>query len=377
MDKKILIISPFPTHPPYSGNSRCILSYSEMLTEAGYNVYFFWISEYDTTKEIEEQMIDYWKDKLIIFKQNLGHRLIKVFFRYFRFYRMGYFKVDDYYPFGIKKVLLRILLNNHFDCVIVNYIFLSKIFKYITDSKKLLYTHDVFTNRYQITGNKWFSVTANEESKALNRADAILAIQENEAVFSSYLTNRIVISVYTFFKLIETPFVGSKVLLYLAGNNYHNIEAITTFIDKVFRVLIPMHPEIKMLIGGSICKVINRSLGDDSIELIGEIKDSIDFYSLGDIFINPTLSGTGLKLKSFEAMAYGKVVISHPHNTSGIYNKEQAPIIVAQSLDDYVENINFLFSHKEKIIELKNESIKYIKELNSIVKERFSEAIEN
>jgi glycosyltransferase involved in cell wall biosynthesis len=377
MSKKILIISPTSTHPPFSGNAKCILSYAEMLTEAGYDIFFLWVADYNSTLEEEALTRKYWKDNLTIFKLNLFHRVLKAFYRYIRFNIRGNYKIDDFHPYGIKRVLKKIQKNTHFDSVIVNYVFFSKVFKHINNSKKILYTHDVFTNKYQHTGNPWFSVTANEEAKALDRADTILAIQENEGVFFSYLTTKKVLTAYSFFPISVTPFTGRKVLLFLAGSNSHNLEAITTFIDSVFRILIPIHPDIKLLIGGSICNVISHAYQEDSIEFFGEVNDLIDFYSLGDIFINPTFNGTGLKIKTFEAMAYGKVVISHPHNTIGIYKREQAPILIAQNYTDYINHINSLFESNEKILEVKNESMKYILDLNSIAKSRFIEAIEN
>lgn len=376
MSKKILIISPIPTHPPFSGNSNCILSYSQMLIEAGYNIYFLWIADVNSTQEEEMLTRNFWKDKIIIFKETQFHRIMKAFFRYIRFNRKGYYNVDDFHPYGIKRVLLKVLKHDHFDCVIVNYIFLSKIFNYITDSKKILYTHDVFTNRFQQTGNPWFSVTANEEAKGLNRAETILAIQENEAIFYRHLTTRKILAVYSYFPVHDTPFTGKKTLLFMAGKNIHNQEAITTFIEKVFRPLKQVHPEIKLLIGGSICKIINRTFREDSIEFFDEVNDLYDFYSLGDIFINPTLNGTGLKIKTFEAMSFGKVVISHPHNTLGIYKKEQAPILLAETSKDYIDHLDSLLDNREKLIAYKQESIKYIMDLNSIVKTRFVEAIE-
>lgn len=165
--------------------------------------------------------------------------------------------------------------------------------------------------------------------------------------------------------------------MFLAGKNPHNIEGITLFIEKIFRALIPVHPEIKLLIGGSICSVLNSNISADSIELYGETIDLKEFYSRGDVFINPTINGTGLKIKTFEAMSYGKVVISHPNNANGIYKKEQAPILLAQTTEEYLKYINLLFANSGKTMELKGESIKYINDLNVIVKSRFIEAIED
>ena len=77
--KKILVISPVPTHPPYSGHSQCILSYSEMLMEAGYDISFLWVANQTCSTEEIKLTENFWKDKLTIYKLNLFQRLIVAF----------------------------------------------------------------------------------------------------------------------------------------------------------------------------------------------------------------------------------------------------------------------------------------------------------
>jgi hypothetical protein len=375
--KKILIISPVPTHPPYSGNAQCILSYSEMLSALGYDLSFLWIADHDATIEEEELTGNFWDEKLYIFRLRQLHRIIKAFYRYFRFHRTGYYKVDDFYPFGIGRSIRKIRKIHKFDCVIVNYVFLSKLLNFFNDSSKIIYTHDVFSNKFQLTGNEWFSVNPGEEAKALKRADTVLAIQENEAVFFSYLTTGRVLSAFSYFPVHNSPFTGKKNILFMAGLNSHNTDAIQWFIKTVFNELILLHPEMKLLIGGSVCERITHLKKNDSIVLYNTVKNLSEFYCLGDIVINPTYAGTGLKIKSFEALAHGKVLISHPHNSVGIYKKNEAPVLLASDKEDYLYHINLLLSDPKKTAELKNKSIKYIVDLNEVVKSRFIEAIES
>ena len=373
--KKILVISPVPTHPPYSGNSKCTLSYCEMLMEAGYDISFLWVADRIATSEQAELTRRFWKDRLTVYRYNLLHRLMIAFYRRVRFRIRGNFHVDDLYPFGLGRVVGKILDKNY-DCIIINYVFLSKAFRFAREQKKVLYTHDVFTDRYRLTGNPWFSVSAGEEAKALDRADVILSIQEDEAAHYRSITGRKVLTTYSNFRISETPYVGQQVLLFLGGSNMHNVEAVTLFVDEVFQPLIEKHPDMKLLIGGSVCKVLGASFGGESIEILGEVSDLFQFYSLGDVVINPTVSGTGLKIKTFEAMSYGKVIVAHPHNTIGIYKKDEAPILEASSPEDYIRHITRIFEDKNAMISLKKESVNYIRELNEIVRSRFTMAIE-
>lgn len=378
INKKILIVSPEPSHPTYSGNRICIVNYTEMLREAGYNVYFLWVANFDSRDEEHQMTKNYWGDKLFVFRKNQLHRIIEAIKRTINFKRTGYYKIDDLYPIGLTAFIKHVLKREKFDSVIINYIFYSKIATYLTSEKSILYTHDVFTNKNQHTGSKWISVTANDEAKALDRVQAILAIQENEATFYRYLTKRKVFTTYSYFPLHSLPYVGKKNILYIAGPNQYNLEAIVWFIDNVFKELIAAIPAIRLIIGGRICtKLSGIYKNEKSITLYGDVSDLTAFYSLGDIVINPTFNGTGLKIKTFEALAYSKIVVCHSHNKIGIFNEHTAPLFIADDAKAYQKHISVLFSD-EKYVKCQVEKIhQYMTDLNNVVRVRFIEALEN
>lgn len=374
-NRKILILSDTPTHPPVAGNRACILSYAELLKKLGYDVFFLWIAPYKLKNEEEELTSNYWGDKLLVFKKGLITRLKDSFFEYLRFKLTGYYKIDDLFPLGFDTYLKTVNSSYDFESVIVNYVFFSKSFENFPNSNKVLFTHDVFTNKYQLTGSKWFSLTSNQEAKALNRSNSILAIQEQEAIFFKSLTSKKVITCYNHFPITDTPYVGNNTLLYLAGSNDYNIESATWFIKNAFPVLIKNNPRLVLLIGGRICDVLKNDFVHPAIEYYGNVENLSDFYSLGDVVINPTFNGTGLKIKTFEAMSYGKVLISHPHSKIGILDSENAPILCAATPEEYLEKVNYIFRNKETTEKFKTESIKYIGQLNKVVVNAFKEAL--
>ena len=374
--KKILIISPGPLHPIINGSRTCTLSYCNMLKELNYDVYFLWINNYSPYKEDESISSAYWKEKQFIFYKSNLHRLIEFFSRSLNFGNNNYNKLDSLCPIGISKFIKEIKSKHHFDCVIINYIFLSKIFDLFPASKKILFTHDAFTNKFQKTGDNWFSVRPEEEMKALNRADEILAIQENEAVFFSYLTNKKIQTTFSYFPIVKTEIRNNQTLLILSGKNKYNVEGVSYFISVVFDKILVKFPDIKLIIGGAICSEIQKISNNKNITLYGIVDELLDFYKLGDICINPINNGTGLKIKSFEALSYGKPLICDSHNIIGIYKKETAPILIANSPEEYINQIEYLFLNNN-LLEFKNKTIKYINELNQEVQKCFVQAIEN
>ena len=374
--KKILIISSFPTHPTDSGNKSCILSYANMLKEMGYDVYFLLtVIGFRKAKETYIETYQHWGNKMFVYQpiffDSLIFRLYKRFFE-----RHGYNKLDSFYPWSIKNYLKKIQKTEQFDVVIVNYVFLSRILKHFKRVKKVLYTHDVFTNKYQHTHQKWFSLRPNDEAKGLNRADTILSIQENESIYYSYLTQKEIYTAYSYFSIQTTPLIKEKSILYLSSSNEYNIESITFFLKEVFPELKRLYPDVKLIIGGVICDKIKHIVqNENNIVLQGQVSDISQFYNQADICINPTFRGTGLKIKTFEALSFGKILVSHPHSIIGIYAKEKAPIFLAETKDEYIKQFEYLFNNMDLWEKLKQDSIAYMQQFQAYVKLQFENAI--
>jgi len=132
--------------------------------------------------------------------------------------------------------------------------------------------------------------------------------------------------------------------------------------------VVEKNDQTKLLIAGSICNQINVELLNENVVLIGKVDHLADFYNLGDIVINPTDNGSGLKIKSIEALMYNKILISHPHAIEGFFEQDNVPIKLASTPQEYVNVISDLFSDPQKIIESKNEIESYMKKYNLFVK---------
>ncbi len=375
MSNRVLIISPTPTHLEIGGNRSCILSYCEMLIKEGYELTYLWIANFDSKSEDFQAMEAYWGDRLYVYKKTFVHRVVEALKRKLFFKRTGYYNLDDFYPFGVKGEIKKIKKAGEYDAVLINYVFMSKLFKFFTKEKKVLFTHDAFSNKYQFTGSPWFSITPNSEQIALNRSDVILSIQEQESNFFSYLTRKSILTSYSYFQICDTPYVNNKNILYLAGSNSYNVESIKWYIENVHRRIVNADSEVKLMIGGSICKQLTSYEKEPGICLLGFVDDKHEFYKKGNIVINPTYNGTGLKIKSFEALAYGKVLISHPHCLEGIYSCDYDPFNKAIAIEEYVSLVKVFINNKNKAIAYKVNAVKYIEALNSEVSAAFKKAL--
>ena len=202
----------------------------------------------------------------------------------------GYRKCDDIYPSGLYRTFLKLHKIYRFEAVIVNYFYLSKILEFIPLKKKSLFTHDSFSLNVKSSEHQAaYYLTKEEEKKALSRAPYIFAMQSQ-------------------------PCANNHNILYLSGSSKFNKEGLDWFINDIFPSIKLKYQDAKLYIAGSICNILNEYQDNKDIELVGKIENPYQFFLKGDIAINPCQHGSGLKIKTFEAMSYDKAVMYNINN---------------------------------------------------------------
>jgi len=375
---KILIISPSYTHPTTAGNRKCIMDYCNMLRNMGCDVYLLLVNyEFDYLYKNEiECTAKAWGNHFFLYQTSWLHSCYKHIKNKFRKYTNYYWGVDDWYPSGLTNYINRLHEKHHFDSVIVNYIYLSKVFCGLNIAVKALYTHDVFIHKSKRVGFKAdFTLTPSEESKGLMRCNNILSIQENETQLFHYLAPRKnIYTVYSYFAINRQPLLYNSNLLFFSGSNQFNINGIKNFIYDILPIITNVYPNICLLVGGKICDVIKEWKIPKNVILKGLYDNPEEFYALGDIAINPTYQGTGLKIKTFEAMSYGKITLANEHSCEGIYQNHKSPIFITNNANDYINALKKCQT-KEDRNNLQQKTLDYMMNFQNHVKSQFSKAL--
>ncbi len=373
---KILIVSTHPTHPAIEGNRRYILNQVELFKKMGFDIYFLllcvnkgeWIGD---RQQIFQQMNKYWGDKLLIYRKGKFFSFFKKLISKIReICNHGYIKCDDFYPFGIEKFIETIDESLKFDAIIVNYYILSRIFSYSKIPLKGIVTHDYFSYKNILTGVKgaWLCTSADQEAKALQRCPHIFALNSEEAIFFKKLSPRSTIyNVYSTYNIKESNMVGNHKLLFLSGKNNYNLIGLKWFLDKIYPSILNAFPDCSLDIGGGICSVLGTSITNKNINLIGFVDNEETFYDRADVVINPTSQGTGLKIKTFEGLSYGKIVMAHPHSVSGVFEPENCPVFTSIEPCEWVSFLNSIWNNTSLILEIKDKDKEYISKMNRYV----------
>ncbi len=354
MSKKILIISPTPTHPQNAGNRIRIYNMVSFLISQGHEVFFLYSNQEDCD---EDGMRHFWGDRYFQVKykkpkpteKQLYYKKIKT--RLNKHYQY-YTNVDDQYNLLLDQEIQKVAGKISFDIVMVEYIFLSKAFLNF-DKKvlKVIDTHDVMTNRHKLflrEGKKpiWYSTTKCQERKGIKRADVIIAIQEHEKQHFSRLANRKIVNVGHVVKL-EPPVsdIPRKKLLFVGSNNPSNLYGINDFLSDIFNSLREKYHDLELIIAGNICDKLDDHKG---VLKLGVVENLDEAYDMADIVINPLTIGTGLKIKMIEALGYSKAVLSTDVGAEGLEEGKNKSYLVTNTLDDYLKALNVLFTDQQK-----------------------------
>jgi hypothetical protein len=242
-----------------------------------------------------------------------------------------HFDIDDWYDHRVSETVENICSRYTIDICLTNYVWFSKVLDAVPKTaQKIIDTHDVFGDRHLVAKEAglepvWFYTTKELEAFALSRANLIFAIQDEEkAYFESITDIPVEVMGYVVPKhgLIENKLNQQQKFKvgYIGSGNPFNVQSLIELQKQILR-----KPEVlnhfEFIVAGTICKHISDQ--NEAFELVGMVDELEDFYSEIDIAINPMVGGTGLKIKSLEALSFGKPLLGTTDAMVGIHTESE------------------------------------------------------
>ena len=322
---KVLVVSPVPSHPPVQGNSARILAFGGELKRRGVEADFLYYGMEGLSKEQAEVMIGFWHRFYFVRSQPLQR---PAFARSWG--------IDDWCADQLCDMVKTLTTTHRYQAIIVNYVWMSKVLVGIDGPLKIIDTHDVFGNRHltaeqQGLEPRWFFTTTAEECKGYARADIVVGIQESE---SAEIRRRHSGKVLTVGHPVEPAFLTrpwkpnpSFTFGYLGSGNPWNVRSVLAVDAALARDRVA-----RWLLAGPITR--QRLLLQSHPFLLGVVDRVESFYDAVECVLNPML-GTGLKIKTIEAIAFGKPVIGTRDAFEGL--RVEHPLHRLESIDAMIE----------------------------------------
>jgi glycosyltransferase involved in cell wall biosynthesis len=238
-----------------------------------------------------------------------------------------------------------------YKAVIVNYAVYSFYFNLFSSGTiRILDTHDRLTDRYKMYLDEgkvpadWHSLRMKDEKRAIARADIIWAITKREKNHYIEMLNGRDVRVFTVRHLTAyNPIPGeaeTKRVVMVGSDNRLNVEGLGWFLNHVWPNMISDHCEL--IIAGTLCRAEKYLPESKRVIYYGLFDTEDEVYRLGNIFINPMQAGTGLKIKTLEALAHGKTVLSTREGASGLEEFEGESLIITDQPEEWVRILDKL-----------------------------------
>lgn len=369
---RLLVVSPEATHPPNKGNRARILDLCRRAEELGWEVHLGHVERGQTERTL---MYSHWGVRYhplpYAYPLRLDQRLAR---RVHGIVTGRYdFRIDDWYDPRMDAHLAALHRRYQFRAVMVEYAHQSKAFDVFDGGVlKILDTHDELAGRFsrqEAFGQQrvGFSTTPSEESIGFARADVVLAIQDVERTRFESRTPRKVVTVGHRVPLVaprEKELEGR--LLFLGSANQANVDGLRYFMRDVWA---DVSDRAKLLVAGPVCDHVDLP---PEVERMPIVADVADAYDAADIVIVPIRFGTGLKIKTIEALGRGKPTVSTSVGAEGLEGAHGSALYIADDAAAFSTAILELLGDGARRRALSEAALGFVKSWNTRCEDAFA-----
>ena len=354
---KVALVSPIPMFPTIAGHASRIRKLAEAILESGHELTFFYVP-----CRLNQQVPDHAAHEGMLGKEHYirlnNGNLLQRWAHSAREWPLrqwqktlwrfnlggGYSRLDQSYHSCWTRQLAR--ASHGMDVVLVEYAFISRAFEaFAATTRRLLDTHDSFTDRHLRYARKgmrkgfWLSLRARDENVALRRADAALAIQQEELeLFHKQLASdgqlpNPEVAVVSHVLDVGNPisnYAADNAAVFVGSNNGPNRYSMERFLKHVLPLVVREIPGFELKVAGRICEWMPDT---PNVTKLGFVRDLKGVFESAPLAINPVLLGSGINIKLLEAMAAAVATISTETGTRGLPSSYSNGVVVVPDSD--------------------------------------------
>jgi glycosyltransferase involved in cell wall biosynthesis len=297
--------------------------------------------------------------------------------------------VSRFYFKEFEQKLITTLKNNSFDIIQLEGLFmgvyLKAIRKYST-AKVVLRAHNIehfIWNRHILNEKnrlkKTYLALQNKrlkkfELKVLATVDAIVPITEVDKKgfkrlgFKKPLYACITGVDVNEYQLRQNTPVKPNTIFYFGSMDWlPNQEAVMWFLDHCWPQIHKTVPEARFVIAGRGMPPELLHLSKPNVLVIENVSDGKAFFHQHQLMIVPLLSGSGLRIKIIEGMAYGKAIVSTSVGAEGINYTDKKDILIADTPATFIDAVTGLLKDGARRAELeKNATVLAHREFDNL-----------
>jgi glycosyltransferase involved in cell wall biosynthesis len=291
--------------------------------------------------------------------------------------------VSRFYFSDFEKALVEKLKSQQFDIIQIEGLFMGvyiPVIRKYSKAKIVLRAHNVehliwerhLKNEKPSLKKMYLSLQTKRlkkfEREAINAVDAVVTITdadkqflEKEGFKKPYYNCITGVDVKNYSE--GSAVKKKKTLFHFASMDWMpNQEAVRWFLANCWHDVLRAVPDAKLVLAGKHMPQEFLKLNEPNVLVIEKVNDGKSFYKEHEIMLVPLLSGSGLRIKIIEGMAYGKAIVSTSIGAEGINCSDKKNIIIADSAADFSAAVIDLLQHPEKIAKLESEALRFAEE---------------
>lgn len=366
---KILLLCNKNPFPPKDGSSLAIYSMAMGLAEKGADVTVLTMNtkkHYKDPKNLPEEAKKLLKVRWVPINTDVTTTGIIANLIKKESYHVSRFNQEIF-----ENELIKVLKKETFDIIQIEGVFLSdyvNVIKEYSKAKIILRAHNVehqIWNRYiehsQSGVKKAYLKLQNSrlrqfEVNSLQNYNALIAITQVDANFLKTLApNKKTLTIPFGINPDDYPALSieSRDLFHLgAGDWMPNQEGMKWFLNEVWPLVIEKNPKAKFYLGGRNWPIDIQTKNIQGFEFVGEVEDTKQFMENHGTVVVPLHSGSGMRIKIAESMAFGKPIITTSVGVEGIDAPRNEAIWIADTAKEFAEKCLLALDENTDLITL-------------------------
>lgn len=379
---KVLQICNKAPYPANDGSSIAIYNMSQGLIANGVELHLLTINTKKHFKDDKDVPLDFkLKSHYHSVYQNTNISGFGAFLNLFS--SQSYF-VSRFYFKQFEQVLIEKLKKEPFDIIQIEGLFmcvyLNTIKKY-SNARVILRAHNIehyIWNRHISQEKRGLRKTylgiQNKRLKkfelaSFNLVDAIVPITEkdkNEIIKLGF--NKAIYSCITgvdiaFYQTKLSLPEKAKTVFYFGSMDWlPNQEAVNWFLEHCWDKVHAEIPEARLIIAGRGMPLEFFHITKPNVLIVENVENGKAFFQQHQVMIVPLWSGSGLRIKIIEGMAYGKAIVSTSIGAEGIHYTNQKNILIADNAKDFSEMVIALLQNEKLRKEMEANAAAFSKE---------------
>ena len=270
------------------------------------------------------------------------------------------YSMEKYYRPELHRAVTDLFSRKSFDVIVCDFVYPAGVLNWFTKTPIVLFTHnveaEVWERQYKVASNLLWKLIFRREYRGLARAEKryaslsahILAVSESNRQFFASCAGGIenVTLVPTgvdtdYFHPAPNEERGNQLVFTGAMDWAPNHDAMVWFCRDILPRIRSSAPEVETWIVGRNPSSSLRELvaGDDRVHITGRVDDVRPYMNRASLFVLPMRTGSGTRLKVFEAMAAGKAVVSTPTGAEGLPVRDGQNILLASTAEEFASRV--------------------------------------